>query len=193
LAPNELEISIVRVAYQSVTNLADDRVVSRLLYSHKWMALREGLHGAAYVSSTDGGTGTIIVPVLPSSLINLVVETSYVDGSRCIGLPAGTVEAAESLQACAERELREETALRVKSIEELGIIHLMQRYADLKGHVFLAHVEPGEPVARDEPYEINNLPVSWEQIHGLIASGELTDSSTIASLFLAKRALLDKA
>ncbi len=185
---HEREKSVVRITQQSV---ALGCALSRVLYSHKWIALREGLHGEAYISTVDGAIGSVIVPVLPSNSVNLVVETSYVDGSRCIGLPAGTVEGGESPQDCAKRELLEETALRVRSIEELGIVHLAQRYADLMAHVFLAHVEPGEPVARDEPYEIVNLPLSWDQIDDMIASGELTDSTTIASLFLARRALSD--
>lgn len=186
-----MERSLVRTTRQSVTDRALGNILSRLLYSHKWIALREGLHGVAYISTIGGGIGTVIVPVLPSNSINLVVETSYVDGSRCIGLPSGTIEGDESPQDCAKRELLEETALRVRSIEELGIIHLAQRYADLMAHVFLAHVEPSEPVARDEPYEIVNLPLSWDQIHDSIAAGELTDSTAIASLFLARRVLDD--
>ena len=166
--------------------------MSRILYSHKWIALREGLHGEAYISTTYGAAGSVIVPVLPSNLINLIVETSYVDGSRCVGLPAGTIERDESPLESAKRELLEEAALDDQSIEDLGTIHLAQRYADLTAHVFLAHAEPGKPVERDEPYEIANLPLPWEQIDQMIKNDELTDSVTIASLYLARRALDDR-
>ena len=164
--------------------------MTRVLYSHRWMALREGLYGEAYLSTIAGAaTGVVIVPVLPSKLINLVVETSYVDGARCLGLPAGTIEGDEPPEQAAKRELQEETALQVLTIEALGTLHVAQRYADLKGHVFLAHVEPGEHVERDEPYEIENRPLSWGQIDELIRSGELTDSTTVAALLLARQVL----
>jgi 8-oxo-dGTP pyrophosphatase MutT (NUDIX family) len=157
--------------------------MGRVLYRHKWMALREGLHGEAYL---DGGSGVFVVPVLDSGRVNLIVETSHVDGSRCIGIPAGTIEAGETPEACAIRELLEETGIVARRIHAIGRVHPMQRYAALNGEVFLAYGDSVGRVARDEPYEIDNLPSSWDEIDEMMRSARLTDTATIACLTLAR-------
>jgi len=157
--------------------------MSRLLYSHKWISLREGLHSEAYI---DLGSGVVVVPVLDSGLVNLIVETSYVDGSRCIGLPGGAIENAESPEECARRELLEEASIEARFIQAIGRINPMQRYALSDVHVFLAYGVGATSVTREEPYEIDNLPSSWDEIEKMIRSGRVTDATTIASLFLAR-------
>jgi 8-oxo-dGTP pyrophosphatase MutT (NUDIX family) len=157
--------------------------MNRLLYTHRWITLREGLHGEAYI---DAGSGVAVVPLLDSGLVNLIVETSYVDGSRCIGIPMGTVESGESLEASARRELAEETALQARAIQYIGNVNPLQRYSNLVLHVFLANAVPGDSLKRDEPYEIENLPTSWDEIERMVQSGALADASTISALFIAK-------
>jgi hypothetical protein len=44
------------------------RTMNRVLYAHKWITLREGLHGEAYI---DGGRGVVVVPVLDSGMMLL--------------------------------------------------------------------------------------------------------------------------
>lgn len=100
-----------------------------------------------------------IVPVLPDDSLLLIREFRYAVNGWVIAFPAGLVEPGESLRACIDRELREETGYQVRTdFEGDPIIPLPQSGYSSVGmgeenvRVVIAYVEPSGD-ARPEPSE----------------------------------------
>jgi ADP-ribose pyrophosphatase len=97
-------------------------------------------------------------------------------------VPAGRLDAGESPESCAERELEEETGMRALRLERLTTIYTTPGFTDERIHLFLAEgLEPGaEHREADEFMELHTL--RWSQVLGMIERGEIVDGKTLVSL-----------
>ncbi|MDO8451278.1 MAG: NUDIX domain-containing protein [bacterium] len=76
------------------------------------------------------------------------------------GLPGGRLEKTESLDACAKRELFEETGLRVDAVKYLGVVREYQEGYSFVHFIFLSSGNIGKPeVTEPEKCE------GWEWFH----------------------------
>lgn len=124
----------------------------------------------------------VIVPLLADGSVCLIRNYRISVNQTLIELPAGTLEAGESPQPCAERELIEETGYRAGSVKPLHSFFLSPGILDERMHLFLAtDLKLGE-TAREEGEEITNLVVPWEEAIAMIFRGEIQDAKTIAGL-----------
>ncbi len=99
---------------------------------------------------------------------------------------AGTLDEGESPDACARREVSEESGYRVLNLTRLGICHPAPGYTDECLNLYLADVDiDPSPLSPDEDEAISVTLLSGDDIRNRIASGEITDAKTIAiwSLF----------
>ena len=61
-------------------------------------------------------------------------------------VPAGRLDPGEAPEACARRELEEETGMRARALERLTTIYTTPGFTDERIHLFLAHgLERGRP------------------------------------------------
>jgi len=97
-------------------------------------------------------------------------------------VPAGRLDAGESPDACAGRELEEETGMRARRLERLTTIHTTPGFTDERIHLFLGEgLEPGaQHREADEFVELHTL--RWSDVLRLVESGEVTDGKTLVSL-----------
>jgi ADP-ribose pyrophosphatase len=97
-------------------------------------------------------------------------------------VPAGRLDAGESPEACAGRELEEETGMRARRLERLTTIHTTPGFTDERIHLFLAEgLEPGaEHREADEFMELHTL--RWSEVLRLAEAGEIVDGKTLVSL-----------
>ncbi len=106
-------------------------------------------------------------------------------GRRIWEIPAGTLDLNETPEACARRELVEETGFDADRWEKLGEITPLPGYSDERIHVFLATgLRPAERHL-DEDEIIQEHEVECEEALNMIRRGEIQDSKSIAGLFLA--------
>ena len=64
-------------------------------------------------------------------------------------VPAGRLDPGETPEACARRELEEETGMRARTLERLTTIYTTPGFTDERIHLFLAHgLERGRPPPR---------------------------------------------
>jgi ADP-ribose pyrophosphatase len=97
-------------------------------------------------------------------------------------VPAGRLDAGESPETCAARELEEETGMRAERLERLTTICTTPGFTDERIHLFLAlGLEPGaEHREADEFMELHTL--RWSQVMGMIERGEVIDGKTLVTL-----------
>jgi ADP-ribose pyrophosphatase len=97
-------------------------------------------------------------------------------------IPAGRLDAGESPETCASRELEEETGMRARRLELLTTILTTPGFTDERIHLFLAEgLEPGaEHREADEFMELHTL--RWSEVLRLVESGEIVDGKTLVSL-----------
>jgi ADP-ribose pyrophosphatase len=97
-------------------------------------------------------------------------------------VPAGRLDGGEPPEACAERELEEETGMRARRLERLTTIYTTPGFTDERIHLFLADgLEPGaEHREADEFMELHTL--RWSQVLEMIERGEIVDGKTLVSL-----------
>jgi ADP-ribose pyrophosphatase len=97
-------------------------------------------------------------------------------------VPAGRLDHGEAPEACARRELEEETGMRAGSLERLTTIYTTPGFTDERIHLFMAHgLEPG--TQRREADEFMELhPMPWSHAMDLVRTGAIQDGKTLASL-----------
>ena len=101
-------------------------------------------------------------------------------------IPAGRLDPGESPEACARRELAEETGMRAGRLERLTTFYTTPGFTDERIHLFLAGgLEKG--AHRREADEFMELcPTRWSAALGLIERGEMVDGKTLIALLYAK-------
>lgn len=126
--------------------------------------------------------GVVIVPFVSEEEVVLVRNVRPVVGETLLEFPAGTVDPPESPQACAARELEEETGYRAGSLHWLGEFYSAPGFCNELLHAFVARdlqwigqqLEPTEELSP----EIHHL-TRFKEI-----SGTIRDAKTLAAMFL---------
>lgn len=129
----------------------------------------------------------VILPVLDDGRI-VMIQNERPSLERAIyELPAGTLEPPEPPEACAARELIEETGYRAATFTPIGRFYTSPGMSDELMHAFLAtglnHV--GQDLEEDERLTV--VPVAADRALEMIDSGGLLDGKSILTLLLAGR------
>lgn len=133
--------------------------------------------------------GAAIVALDQQDQVCMLRQYRHAAGGWLWELPAGKLEAGESAQLTAARELTEEAGLQAGHWEKLGEILVSPGYCDEVIHLYLARDltrVPAQPQA-DELIEVHWIPFrhALEQAH----DGTLVDAKTMLGLTLAGKLL----
>ncbi len=101
-------------------------------------------------------------------------------------LPAGTLEPGEAAEACAAREVREETGYAAGKLVKIGECWLAPGYSTEFMHFFLATDLYDSPLQGDEDEFIQVERFPLEQVYRMAQAGEIIDGKTLAALLLAR-------
>ena len=115
--------------------------------------------------------------------VTLLRQYRHAVGDYLWEVPAGTLDAVETPEACAARELREEAGMTAERLEPVGSIVTCPGFCDEVIHLFVATGLRRVPHARgaDEVIEsVRTLPLA--EAVAMIARGEIRDAKTIAAL-----------
>lgn len=133
---------------------------------------------------------SIIIPLLGRD--KLVFVWNYrppIEGWE-LELPAGLLNDGENPEACAKRELAEETGYSATTWRKIGWLHTTPGISPQRAHVYLAKGLKMGRVHR-EPYEqMETRVVDVKEAYRMLWSGKLVHSSTVSALGLAEKSLL---
>ena len=128
-----------------------------------------------------------IVPVLDDGRVVMIRNRRIAVDDWLYEFPAGTLDPGEDPEACARRELIEETGYEASSITPLGWFYTTPGLTDEKMRAFVAtglrHV--GQALEEDEQIEVQALDL--ERVLRMMDGGEIVDAKSMLALLLALR------
>ena len=170
-------------------------LTTRMVYENPWIQVREdqvlnpkggpGIYGVVMFRSRAVG----VVPIDEEDHTWLVGQYRYTQSQYEWEIPEGGCPAGETLEACAARELKEETGLIAEHYELLADgLQLSNSTTDERAYLFIARgIRQAEAEPEDtEQLAIKRLPVD-EAIH-MAMHGEIRDAMSVCALL--KLALL---
>lgn len=124
----------------------------------------------------------VILPVLADGRVVLIRNFRVSVDEELLELPAGTLEAGEDPQDCAQRELAEETGYRAESWELLTSFFASPGILTERMFLYLATgLAPGD-AALEQGEEIETLGVAWETALEMARDGRIHDAKTLVGL-----------
>lgn len=127
-----------------------------------------------------------LIPVDSDGRILFVRQFRYAVGEELLELPAGTLDEGEEPQACAHREIREETGMSAGRLKKIGEFFLVPGYSTEFMHIYIAEDLKPDPLPGDEDEFITVEAVEQEKIPELISRGILRDAKSLSAIFLAE-------
>ena len=126
-----------------------------------------------------------VVPVDEDGNVYLVRQYRKPPERLMLEVVAGGVDAGESAEEAAHRELGEEAGLRAERMDLLSFFWMSPGFCTEGMHAYLATgLTVGENAPEDDE-SIEVVRVKLSEVAGMIASGEIQDCKSIASLMLA--------
>lgn len=167
------------------------RLATKIVYQNSYMTVHEDS-----VVRPDGRPGTygwietppavFIVAIDDDNKMTLVEQTRYVTGRASWEFPAGSTSGDDPLEA-AKRELEEEAGLHAdKWVQLTGQTYPFASFAPEYNIVLLAtglH-QARERTADTDDFITATKRVSWDELVGLIAKGEVHNGQTISAAML---------
>ena len=152
--------------------------------------LPDGLHATREIVEHPGAAA--MVALTAENEVLLVRQWRHPIGRVSLELPAGTLEAGESVEDCARRELVEEIGYWPEELRKLGAINVSPGYSDEVIHIFLARElrrygqEQGEREWRQDPDEnLQTVAMPLGEAVRLCTEGEIADAKTVTGILLA--------
>lgn len=132
----------------------------------------------------------VIVPVLdhaPDPRLVMIRNRRVAIGQTLLEFPAGTREASEPPEACARRELAEETGYACRELILLGWFYTTPGMTDERMWAFAARGLEASDAVPEPDEELGVEVQTLSRARALLDSGELHDGKSIAALVLAIR------
>lgn len=111
-------------------------------------------------------------------------EYSYPPNEIMWQLPGGQIEKNESIHQAAQRELAEESGLKVKKLKKIGFFYVQNRKSNRKQYVLVGHYPYEVKAAHDDDEFIESHWISLTSVEHMIAKGEIHSIHMLAALYL---------
>ncbi|MBO9367372.1 MAG: NUDIX hydrolase [Chloroflexi bacterium] len=132
----------------------------------------------------------ILLPLDEAGNLLFVRQYRHAAGEMLLELPAGSLDEGESPEACAARELREETGYAARKLEKVGEFFLAPGYSTEKMSVFIARELYAAPLQADADEFLDLVRLPLEEALRAAENGEIPDAKSLAALYLARGRLM---
>ena len=168
-------------------HLREQRLDGRVLLEGGFLEVRRD-----EVRLPDGGTATreyvrhpgavAVVPLLDDGRLVLVRQFRYPVGQVLLEFPAGKIDPGESVLACAQRELVEETGYRAGEWARAGLIHNAAAYSTEISEIWFARGLTAGAPRLDAGEFVETCLLDEAELEAHAARGELSDVKTLVGL-----------
>jgi len=142
------------------------------------------IHHRAVNPGRGSPTGAAVLPVLGGRILLLRIFR-HATRQWHLEIPRGAREPGAGIEETAAAETREELGGRLRSLTDLGLVHATTGFLGTSVAVFLGELEGyGQPQTEEGIAGV--LEVELPAFEAMIASGEITDSFTIAAFTRAR-------
>ena len=156
-----------------------------LEFSNGERRLYERLHGR-------GHGAVAVVPMLDADTVLLVREYAAGVHRYELGLVKGRIDAGESPEQAANRELMEEAGYGARDVRVLRNLTLAPTYMSHQTHVVLARDLYPQRLPGDEPEEIRVSRISLRNLAELALSASFSEGRALAALYLVRDLLTQR-
>jgi ADP-ribose pyrophosphatase len=115
----------------------------------------------------------------------LIRQFRHAAGSYLYEIPAGRLDPGEPPEACAMRELREETGYSAESVELLTTFYTTPGFTDERIHLFMATGLSSGNATPESDEILEPVSVPMAEALRMISSGEIIDGKSMLGIFLA--------
>jgi ADP-ribose diphosphatase len=139
------------------------------------------------------GPGSVIIAAMVDPETILLVR-EYACGMHRyeIGLPKGRMDAGETPEQAANRELKEETGFGARKLQVLRSLSLSPTYMEFATHLVLAEDLYPERLPGDEPEQIEVLPWKLAELQTLMLRQDCSEGRSLAALFIVRELLAQR-
>jgi ADP-ribose diphosphatase len=133
------------------------------------------------------GPGSVIIAALPDPDTVLLVREYACGVHRYeLGLPKGRMDAGETPEQAADRELKEEAGFGARKLQVLRPLTLAPSYMEFGSHLVLAEDLYPERLPGDEPEEVEVVPWKLADLHELMLRDDCSEGRSLAALFIVR-------
>lgn len=115
----------------------------------------------------------------------LIRQYRYAAEGYLYEIPAGRLDPGESPEACATRELREETGCTAERVERLFTMYTTPGFTDERIHLFVATGLTAGEHAREADEFVETVPMPLSRALAMIEGGEIQDAKTALGILYA--------
>lgn len=134
-----------------------------------------------------GGHGAVVVvPLLDAQTVLLVREYAAGVHRYELGLVKGRIDAGETPEQAADRELKEEAGYGARRTQVLRSLSLNPTYMSHQTHLVVARDLYPQRLPGDEPEELEVVPWKLDRLHELILRDDFSEGRSIAALFIVR-------
>lgn len=143
-----------------------------------------------YERMKSRGRGAVIVVAMQDADTVLLVR-EYACGLHRyeLGLVKGRIDAGETPEQAADRELKEEAGFGARKLTVLRAISLAPTYMSNQTWLVLAEDLYPERLEGDEPEELEVVPWKLDALHELVLREDCSEGRSLAALFIAREVL----
>ncbi|HSB01121.1 MAG TPA: NUDIX hydrolase [Anaerolineales bacterium] len=134
----------------------------------------------------EHGGSVVILPVDEQNNLLFVRQYRHAVERDLLELPAGTREEDEPFEACARREIREETGMAAGKLQKVGEFYLAPGYSTEFMAVFVATGLSENPLQADDDEFLQVEKIPLKKALEMAEHGDIPDAKSLAALLLAR-------
>jgi ADP-ribose pyrophosphatase len=149
------------------------------------------------VALPDGRTATreyirhpgavCVLPLMDDGRLLMIRQHRHPLGRVLLEIPAGKLDAGESVQRCGQRELLEESGFTAREWARAGLTHNACAYSDEFIEIWFARGLTAGAQQLDEGEFVQVFPMTEAEVDAAAGRGELTDAKTLIALLWLQR------